>query len=168
MKRWLKPKRKAKCPRPQTGGFCFARRFVVARKKAPAAERLSATRARRLGAGSALAQLQLELTPQTAYSAFSEWRMNPVTMMMIESLRELGVSPPAAYIDTDSIPVQYGVSSGLSLAAAFMSDPRTLYQHLFSGAAPGNPQPVPDADYLTDPMSIIGSARTPKGEETSK
>lgn len=128
----------------------------MARKKAPAAERVAATRARRLGAGSALMQLQLDMTPQSAYSAFAEWRVNPITMLMLESLRELGVTPPAAYIDTESIPVQYGVSSGLSLAAAFVSDPRVLYPHLFSGAAPGEPQPVPVADYMTDPMSVIG------------
>ena len=63
------------------------------------------------------------------------------------------MTPPVAYIDTEDIGVQYGVSSGLGLAAAFVADPKVVYPHLFSGATPGKPQSVPAADYSVDPES---------------
>lgn len=126
---------------------------MTKRKTTPAAQRVALINAKRLSTGSALAQLQYELLLPDAKEAFNAWRMNPMTMLMLESLRELGVTPPAGYLDTDSIPTQYGVSSGLGLAHSFMSDPQVLYPHLFSGSAPGKPLPIPDTDYETDAAS---------------
>ena len=114
---------------------------MAKRKTTPAQQRLTLVRARRLGAGNALAQILEELSPEAAHAAYEEWRVHPITMLMIDALRELSASPPPGYLDTESIPAQYGVSSALSLAAAFLADPRVLYPQLFSGAAPGQPRP---------------------------
>ena len=130
----------------------------MARKKTPAAERIGVVRAKRLSSGSALAQLQLELLRPEAHDVFENWRTHPLTMLMIESVRELSVTPPVAYIDTDSVATQYGVSSGLSLASAFLSDPCTLYPFLFSGAAPGKPLQMPEADYSSDAYPVAAGA----------
>jgi hypothetical protein len=124
----------------------------MAKKKSPSTVRIEAAKLRRLGAGNALAQLQLDMLRPEAHDDFETWRVNPVTMLMLDALRELAITPPASYIDTDSIEVQYGVSSALALASSFLNDPRVLYPFLFSGAAPGNPRPLPDADYGVDNM----------------
>lgn len=121
----------------------------MARKKTPAQVRADLTRNRRQAIGSPLAQLQFEFLNPESMQTFLEWRNNPVTLLMIDALRELSSTPPAAYIDTGDIGAQYGVSSALSFAASFVSDPKTLYPHLFSGVAPDAPQTLPEADYAT-------------------
>lgn len=129
------------------------------RQKSPAQVRLEIARGRRQPGGSALVQLQLDLLGKSAAAEFESWRTHPMTLLMVDCLRELSMTPPAAYVATPDIGVQYGVSSGLSLASAFMSDPRTLYPFLFSGAAPGDPRPVPEADYVAEADSGPGGAK---------
>ena len=129
----------------------------MARKKSPAQVRVALTQARRLGAASALQQLQFEFTSPEAVEKFNEWRIHPVTLLMLESLRELGVTPPAGYIDTSDIGVQYGVTSGIDLSHAFLSDPRVLYPLLFTGRTPGARVEVPETDYTADPVQPAGS-----------
>ena len=122
-------------------------------RTAPARARLQIARAKRLGLGSALAELQSNFQSRESRDLFGEWRRNPITMMLVDVLRELALEPPAAYVDTDSIPVQYGVSSGLGLAASVLDDPSVLYPHLFTGVAPGA-RAMPEADYGEDPLSV--------------
>jgi len=119
-------------------------------------------RSRRLGIGSALDYLQKQMSRPEDESAFLEWRNNPVTLLMIDAMREISVTPPAGYIDTDDIGAQYGVSSMASFAASFFADPRVLFPQLFSGATPGDPRPLPEADYSTDAESLPGDG-TVKG-----
>lgn len=121
-------------------------------RTAPARARLQIARAKRLGLGSALAELQSNFQTKESRDFFGEWRRHPVSMMLVDALRELAMEPPAAYVDTDSIPVQYGVSSGLGLAASILDDPSVLYPHLFTGVAPGA-QALPEADYEEDPLA---------------
>lgn len=124
----------------------------MARKISPAKKRAQIVRAKRLGMGSPLAEMQMNFLSKESRDAFLEWRRHPVTLLMVDALREIALEPPAAYIDTDSIPVQYGVSSGLGLAAAVLDDPSVLFPHLFTGVAPGAVA-LPDTDYGTDPLS---------------
>lgn len=120
------------------------------RKRTPSQTRVAAVAARRLGLGNALAQLRADFSGKSALGVFLEWRSNPVTLVMLDSLRELAMSPPVSYIDCDGVDVQYGVSSGLSLAASFMADPGSVFPDLFGGAAPGQPPRMPVADYTVD------------------
>ena len=125
----------------------------MARKKAaqsPAVFRAELAKARGFGTGGALEYLQQKFTPRQAEAEFLEWRNNPVTLLMIDAMRELSMTPPASQIDTDDLGVQYGVSSMAAFAASFFGDPRVVYPHLFSGATPGEPQPLPETDYGAD------------------
>lgn len=124
----------------------------MARKKTPQQTRARVVRARRLGLGSALAEIQERFQSPESRDAFGNWRRDPVTLMMLDALREIARTPPVGYIDTDEIGVQFGVSSGVDLAAAFLDDPSVLYPHLFTGAAPGSAEPLP-SDYAADPLS---------------
>ena len=119
-------------------------------KKSPAKKRVEIVRARRLGVGSALAEVQQCFSSPESRGAFNEWRNQPLTLMFVDALRELGVNPPAAYLETESIPVQYGVSSGLALAAGVLDDPSVLFPSLFTGVTPGSPATMLEADYATE------------------
>lgn len=120
----------------------------------PAAQRLRIVQARRVGMGSALAHIQEKFIPKESLDEFVRWRNDPMTLLWIDALRELSVAPPPGYLDTEDLGAQYGVSSGISLAASFIGDPTVLYPHLFSGAAPGNAPVLPEADYLTRPEDV--------------
>jgi len=130
---------------------------MARRKVSPAQQRAQLVRAKRLGLGSALKEIQLNFITPEAREAFGEWRRLPITQLMIDVLREMAIDPPAAYLDTESIPVQYGVGSGIGLAAAVMDDPATLFPHLFTGVAPGAVA-LPETDYNSDPLSDTSPA----------
>ncbi|MBM4043562.1 MAG: hypothetical protein FJ279_00460 [Planctomycetes bacterium] len=130
---------------------------MARRKVSPAQQRAQLVRAKRLGLGSALKEIQLNFIVPEAREAFGEWRRLPITQLMIDVLREMAIDPPAAYLDTESIPVQYGVGSGIGLAAAVMDDPATLFPHLFTGVAPGAVA-LPETDYNSDPLSDTSPA----------
>lgn len=132
--------------------------------ESPAAQRLRITQNRRPSMGSALAFLQENFLPKESVEAFIKWRNDPTTMLMIESLRELALNPPAGYVDTEDLGVQYGVSTGLSLAGSFFGDPTVLYPFLFSGAAPGDAPVLPETDYSTG----HGEGGFVNGEENKK
>jgi hypothetical protein len=123
----------------------------MAKRKTPAQQRVELSRVRRLGLGSALAEMQEKFRSPESRDGFGIWRRDPMTMLLIDAIRELSATPPPGYIDTADIGPQYGVSSGLSLAAAVLDDPSTLFPHLFTGAAPGSGE-LPPSDYGTDPM----------------
>lgn len=125
----------------------------MARKTSPAKQRMMLAAQRRSAIGSALQQIQLDCATPESKVAFLEWRNHPLTLLMLDCVRELELTPPAGYIDTEDISTQYGVSSGLALAHSFMSDPTVMFPQLFSGATPGAPQDLPPADYSVDPFS---------------
>lgn len=122
-------------------------------KKSPAQTRMSLAARRRTALGSALHQLQFDLASPDSRAAFLEWRNNPLTLLMLDCVRELELTPPAGYLDTDDVGVQYGVSSGLSLAHSFLSDPSTMYPQLFSGVTPDAPRELPEADFKVEPYA---------------
>jgi len=125
----------------------------MARNIHPAQKRAQLVRAKRLGLGSALAEMQMNFLTRESRDVFGDWRRHPITLMMIEALREIALTLP---MDIDSIHVQYGYTSGVSWAAAFLDDPSTLYSHLFTGVAPGT-RPLPETDYSSDPLSDSSS-----------
>lgn len=100
--------------------------------------------------------MQAQLLSPASEGAFLEWRNNPTTLLMLEALREIAVTPPAGYLDTDDIGVQYGVSSALSFAASFFADPRVMFPNLFSGVTPDQPRPLPATDYSVDADGTVG------------
>jgi len=132
-------------------------------KMTPAQQRVILARSRKLTLGSALIELQTRFSTPDSRTEFLAWRSNPITQLMVDALRELSATPPPGYLDTDSIPAQYGVSSGLSLGGNFVDDPTVLYPFLFTGTTPGAELRVPDTDYAPENPS-----EEPVGGATSK
>ena len=126
----------------------------MAKKTTPARQRIDLSKRVRRCVGSALVELQRRFQTPLSRGNFNEWRNNENTILMLEALRELSQNPPPGFLDTESIPVQYGVSSGMNLAASFIDDPSVIYPFLFTGAAIGAEQGMmPETDYETDPTS---------------
>jgi hypothetical protein len=129
----------------------------MAGKVTPAKKRLAVVRNRRNALGSALDELRLRFSTMESRGTFVEWRQNPTTVLLLDVLREMGVVPPAMYLEHDDIALQYGVSSGLALASQVLDDPTTLFPELFS-AAPGSVAPAkPDTPYPVPPDGDTGS-----------
>lgn len=119
-----------------------------ARTESPSSERIRLVQNRQVRLGSALAYLRERFNSKESVEDFIKWRNLPETLLLIDVLREISENPPAAFVATEDIGVQYGVSSGVSLAAAFLGDPTMLYRELFTGSSPGNPQgAMPEADF---------------------
>ena len=121
-------------------------------KRNPATARARAAEARRPPAlvGSALARMLSDYMPPASAEAFQKWRMLPETCLFIDCLRELALNPSHVNPDTDSFEVQYGVTSGLQLAAGLLSDPSSVFSYLFTGLTPGAREPLETA-YTTEP-----------------
>jgi len=116
--------------------------------ESPLSERVRLVRARPARLGSALTQMKISFNPKESVDTFVRWRNLPETLLFIDALREMAENPPPAYIAQEDIGVQYGVSSGLGLAAAFLGDPSVLFNELFTGSTLGNPADAsPEPDY---------------------
>lgn len=78
---------------------------------------------------------------------FLKWRGHPATVRFLGAIRALAFNIPPAYLNRDSVELQYGVSSGLGLAAALIDDPTSVYPELFTkdGTTPG-PGDLPEED----------------------
>ena len=129
------------------------------RKKTPAKERAEFSAARTKGklAGSALAEMLTRFTTLQSAGRFIEWRRNPMTIMFIDAVRELAINPPPAYVSPGDLGVEYGLTSGLSLAASLMDDPSSVYPHLFSAASPGADTEESQTAYSVEPDAALGS-----------
>jgi hypothetical protein len=133
-------------------------------KKSPAQVRVDMIRTRRLGLGSALAELQSRFETPASREVFLEWRRSPLSLLFVDVLRELAISPPPAYMDTEEIATQYGVSAGIGLAASICDDPSSVYPALFTGAAL-SPGELPATDYGSDPLADLTAGATTRGGE---
>ena len=70
---------------------------------------------------------------KTAEDAYYAWLAEPITQLVTRAIEELADNPPLAG-KSDGIEVQYGVTSGLQLAAKLMTQPRRLYPEVFHDA----------------------------------
>lgn len=84
---------------------------------------------------------------QESLNEFLRWRENPVTLAYLAAFRALAASMPPAYLNRDSVELQYGVQSGVQMAASLMDDPTILCPSLFSVPTSG---PDPDDQDATD------------------
>ena len=100
-----------------------------------------------------------KFSEQSSMKDFVKWRENPVTIAYLSALRTLSVTPPAGYVNADSIEVQYGVQSGVTLALSLAEDPTALYPALFTGTSSGAPLGSTGSlqtDYSAAPDEIQG------------
>jgi len=85
---------------------------------------------------------------------FVAWRDHPVTRLYLGALRALAFTPPPMYISKDSVEVQYGMQSGVELAAMLADDPTSIYPDMFTGATSGaGGEMQADPDYAVPPDS---------------
>lgn len=127
-------------------------------RKTPAKSRAEFAEARVKGklAGSALIDLQRRFMTLRSAGDFIEWRKHPLTVLFIDAMREMAVNPPPGYLAADSnVALEYGLTSGLTLAASLMDDPSSVYSYLFSAATPGAESAVPDTTYSVAPDEAI-------------
>lgn len=78
-----------------------------------------------------LRNFQLKFASADSLDEFLKWRDNPVTLAYLGALRVLMTTPPAGYVPTDSVELQFGVQSGVALAAQLADDPTSLFPSLF-------------------------------------
>ena len=125
-------------------------------RKTPAKARAEFADARIKGklAGSAVAEILRKFAPVRSAGDFMEWRRNPMTMLFIDAIREMAVAPPPGYVSQGDLCVDYGLTSGLTLAASLMDDPSSVYQHLFSDATPGAGTGTEEPGYTAEPDSV--------------
>lgn len=118
-------------------------------RKAPATARANIAAARKGGSlmGNAVARLKNRFGTAASADAFANWRMMPETQLFIDALRECAMNPINVAMDTDSVEVQFGVTSGFQVAASILDDPSSIFHDLF-GATPGS------EDELTSSYSV--------------
>ena len=81
----------------------------------------------------AIAELRALLTAGAESEAgFWAWLAEPFTQRMTRALEELADNPPPYPADTkESLLVQYGITTGLQLAAKLLTNPRRVYPEVF-------------------------------------
>ena len=86
-------------------------------------------------------------------SAFSAWRGNPLTEAFVSALRDLALQPAPAMLDCSEIPVQYGVTCGLQIAARLLDDPTAVVPGVLGTRR--DQAPLEPPQYLGDPMQAL-------------
>lgn len=82
----------------------------------------------------AVAEFRAYLTSgKAAEDAFYAWLASPMTQLVVRVIEELADNP--SEISQQDMLVQYGVTSGLQIAAKLMTQPKRLYPELFQDAA---------------------------------
>lgn len=88
----------------------------------------------------AIATLRAALSSgKDAEDQFLKWRKSPMTRLFIAALNELADSPPPFSNesgDTNSVLLQYGMTSGLNLAVKLLSRPSRVYPDVLKGTQP--------------------------------
>lgn len=85
---------------------------------------------------------------------FVAWRDHPVTRLYLGALRALAFTVPPMYVSKDSVEMQYGVQSGVELAAMLADDPTSVFPDMFTGATSGaGSETHDDPDYAVSPDS---------------
>jgi hypothetical protein len=85
----------------------------------------------------AIAALRKTLSSgKDAEVGYREWRRNPYTRGFVRALAELADTPPPSFeegADANHVLVQYGMTSGLSLALKLLTQPSRVFPEAFSG-----------------------------------
>ena len=63
-------------------------------------------------------------------SAFADWRRHPMTKKLLGAMQDIVLHAPAELATEDRL-VQYGVTSGLTLALQLVADPSSVWPGVF-------------------------------------
>lgn len=92
-------------------------------------------------------------TGKSAEDTFYAWLALPMTQLIVRALEELADNPPVS--QQQDIVAQYGVTSGLQLAAKLMTQPKRVFPEVFQDAREqGGPL---DKAYTTNADAAIDS-----------
>ena len=83
--------------------------------------------------------------PQGDVSALKVWLRDPVTQRVLSLVKELAINPPSGVVSLDKLE-NYGLTSGLQLAARVMEDPTILFPQVFESS---EQTALPEPDYST-------------------
>lgn len=97
-------------------------------------QRLSATAGAGRVARSPVARLLSVLDSDESLAAYNGWAEHPMGRLIISALRHMAQHAPDRLPDA-AIPVQYGLTLGLSLAADLLTDPSSVFADV---ARPGS------------------------------
>lgn len=90
-------------------------------------------------------------TGKAAEDAFYAWLAEPMTQLVVRAIEEMADNPPV--VDKAAIETQYGVTSGLQIAAKLMTQPRRLFPEVLQD--PKGQEPTLDRAYTTNADSAI-------------
>lgn len=97
--------------------------------------------------------LRRTLSRADMLDAFRKWSEEPMTRLVLSAVRDLATNGPV-HLDAKEIAVQYGVTSGLNLAAQLIDDPSVVYPELFTGVQTSSIG-LPTENYETSAESIL-------------
>lgn len=92
----------------------------------------------RTSGGDAISELTKEFATRESRARFQEWKNNSVTKQFLAALRAMAIHQPPMAQQTDIV-AQYGVTTGLMLAAQFLEDPASMlpvFQEISEDADP--------------------------------
>ena len=90
-------------------------------------------------------------TGKAAEDAFYAWLAEPMTQLVVRAIEEMADNPPV--VDKAAIETQYGVTSGLQIAAKLMTQPRRLFPEVLQD--PKGQESTLDKAYTTNADSAI-------------
>lgn len=90
-------------------------------------------------------------TGKAAEDAFYAWLAEPMTQLVVRAIEEMADNPPV--VDKAAIETQYGVTSGLQIAAKLMTQPRRLFPEVLQD--PKGQEPTLDKAYTANADSAI-------------
>lgn len=85
--------------------------------------------------------------PNGDVSDLRAWLANPTTQRVLSLIKELAVNPPTRHVGNDKAE-NYGLTSGIQLAAQVMEDPTVLFPLVFAVA---DQTALIETDYSTEP-----------------
>ena len=99
----------------------------------------------------AVAEFKATLTSgKASEDAFYAWLSEPFTQKVVRVIEELADNPPVA---GDDVALQYGVTSGLQLAAKLITQPKRVFPEIFQD--PQTLDATLDRSYTANADSVI-------------
>ena len=102
--------------------------------------------------------LRRHLSRAETLDTFRKWADDPMTKLVLSAVRDLAVNGPLS-LDVKETAVQYGVTSGLNLAAQLMDDPSVVFPELFTGIG-SSPKRLPEENYETSVQDMLSGDHT--------
>ena len=102
--------------------------------------------------------LRRHLSRAEMLDTFRKWADDPMTKLVLSAVRDLAVNGPLSF-DVKETAVQYGVTSGLNLAAQLMDDPSVVFPELFTGIGSSSGR-LPEENYETSVQDMLAGDHT--------